>query len=184
MSVDSWTPADIEQAKALWIKGLSFSEIGVAMNRKRGAISGKLRRVGISDKDRPLSKQKLPEAKIIVMLRKAELCPTSSLPRVRLSTTATAPTESEFPRPKTPVFNVPKDRIDFVDVKGKARLPRVLLLKADDCRYPIGDVGHPDFKFCCGKRLDGHPYCRTHLRLCYNQVRQARSAGARANGRI
>lgn len=182
MPSKAWTPSEFEFALNLWSQGYSPKSIGMKLNRTRNAIIGRLHREGLSDRDRPVNVQAKPKPEVVAVLRKAELRPVSALPRVRLSPTTDIPDDPEFPRSKALAFNVSVDQTEFVDAPGKARLPRVLLLKVDDCRYPIGDVGKPDFKFCNGKRLDGHPYCRTHLRLCYSQVRYTRT-GEQLNGR-
>jgi len=51
-----------------------------------------------------------------------------------------------------------------------ARVPKLWLgvydavsqLKKEDCRWPIGDANHPDFKFCCKPKLPTGPYCQEH----------------------
>jgi len=182
MPSKSWTDSEFKFVFDLWSKGYSPKTIGMKLGRTRNAIIGRLHREGLSDRDRPVNVQVKPKPEVVAVLRKAELRPTSSLPRVRLSPTTDIPDDPEFPRSKALAFNAPADQAEFVDALGKARLPKVLLLKVDDCRYPIGDVGTPDFKFCSNKRLDDHPYCRTHLRLCYSQVRLAKS-GEQLNGR-
>jgi GcrA cell cycle regulator len=35
------------------------------------------------------------------------------------------------------------------------------------CKYPIGDLSDPDFRFCNALALPGKPYCDAHQRLCY-----------------
>jgi GcrA cell cycle regulator len=42
----------------------------------------------------------------------------------------------------------------------------VLGLQANSCRYPIGEVGHEDFHFCCEPKDDDSSYCTKHRALC------------------
>lgn len=49
----------------------------------------------------------------------------------------------------------------------------VLTLAEQDCRWPIGEPGHPDFHFCGKKKIPGLPYCEHHSRRAF-QPPQAR----------
>lgn len=49
----------------------------------------------------------------------------------------------------------------------------LLDLTEETCRWPNGDPGSPDFRFCGGKSVTGLPYCAFHSRMAY-QPRSAR----------
>lgn len=164
-----WHSEDLERAKALWLQGKSAADIGLELSRTRNAIIGKLHRLGYSDRDRPISLQNLPEPKVQTMLRSTQLRQVPSLPRTQVN--GAQYTTSKLPKPQNPVFSPVSDKWEFTSKRGGPALPKVLLLKADDCRFPIGEVGDKNFRFCDAKRIDGHPYCRKHLRLCYDKVR-------------
>lgn len=38
----------------------------------------------------------------------------------------------------------------------------VVEIEDDGCRWPIGEVREPGFKFCCASKLRGSSYCETH----------------------
>lgn len=40
-------------------------------------------------------------------------------------------------------------------------------LNSKTCRWPIGDVGHPDFHFCGAEPEAGESYCAKHCRVAY-----------------
>jgi GcrA cell cycle regulator len=42
----------------------------------------------------------------------------------------------------------------------------VMGLQAHHCKYPVGDIGEPSFKFCCEPRQVGSPYCAHHRSIC------------------
>lgn len=46
----------------------------------------------------------------------------------------------------------------------------LLQLTAHTCRWPIGDIGHPDFYFC-GAYTGSPPYCRHHKQMSVTQGR-------------
>lgn len=44
------------------------------------------------------------------------------------------------------------------------------------CRYPIGDPGHADFRFCGDRKMaPGVPYCAAHMREAYQPAQTAKS---------
>ena len=42
----------------------------------------------------------------------------------------------------------------------------VLSLKRNSCRFPIGVVGAPDFRFCGEIQVEGSSYCADHKAIC------------------
>jgi GcrA cell cycle regulator len=43
----------------------------------------------------------------------------------------------------------------------------ILTLTSSTCRWPIGDPGDDDFRFCGAKPKEDGPYCEFHARLAY-----------------
>lgn len=52
----------------------------------------------------------------------------------------------------------------------------VMSLRSNSCRFPIGEVGAPDFRFCCEPRDVGSSYCAEHRAVC-GVMTPARRAG-------
>lgn len=183
----SWPEDHITQAKELWRLGYSAARIGEKLGRTRNSVISQIHRMGMNDKDRPITLRALPEQRTINVLRSVEFRKQShyaavSLPRVRLQEPE-RPIEDEDLlklRPTAKALNV-RDHFDLKSKRYGAGLPKMLFLSAEQCRYPSGDVGQPDFEFCNSKRLTDQPYCREHLRLCYNKLRYPVREGA-ANG--
>jgi hypothetical protein len=55
---------------------------------------------------------------------------------------------------------------------------RVLALAPGVCRWPCGDLEHPDFHFCGGMVARG-PYCERHRAMAYLAPRPGRGHGVR-----
>jgi hypothetical protein len=47
----------------------------------------------------------------------------------------------------------------------------LLILKENECRWPIGEPRHPDFHFCGALKLAGRPYCEIHWRMAFQPAR-------------
>ena len=46
----------------------------------------------------------------------------------------------------------------------------ILSLKRTSCRFPIGVVGAPDFRFCCADQIPNSSYCKEHKAICLTPV--------------
>lgn len=62
---------------------------------------------------------------------------------------------------------------------------RVTLQELDpkSCRWPVGDPGNADFRFCGADSLTGHSYCASHCRTAFTAV-ASRTAKADLPGRV
>jgi GcrA cell cycle regulator len=46
--------------------------------------------------------------------------------------------------------------------------PKTLLeLGPHDCRWPIGEPRHPDFRFCGARQAADRPYCELHWSMAF-----------------
>lgn len=115
-----WSEKKITQLQDLWAKGRTSGEIALRLKTTRGAVMGKIRRLG-------LNRKKLVKKKPIT---------------VRKSIVGYV------------MARVPKLWLGVYDAVSQ--------LKKEDCRWPIGDANHPDFKFCCKPKLPTGPYCKEH----------------------
>ena len=50
----------------------------------------------------------------------------------------------------------------------------ILQLNEHDCRWPVGEVGSPDFFFCGGQAEEDRPYCAGHCVRAFNLEYRAR----------
>jgi len=143
---NSWTSAQIAKLKALLARGLSTSEIGRKLGMTKNAIVGKINRLKLNSG-------------------------TASKPaKVKVAAKKPAPAKAE---PKKTAKKEPaKKKSDKSDMKRKTeRLIRqtaeLMGLKADQCRWPIGDPDADDFHFCAEKCFPGKPYCFAHCKTAY-----------------
>lgn len=130
----SWDEETIEQLKALYAEGLSFSQIARALGNglTRNACLGKASRLGLPMRGQGTQ----PRAR--------------STPRINALPSA--------PKPPKPL---PAQALgDFADPEHACTL---LELKGTSCRWPIGDPTSEDFRFCGRKKKPGEqPYCDGH----------------------
>jgi hypothetical protein len=57
-----WTPAQCEQLRQLWLAGRSATDIGTTLGFSRGAILGKLSRLGLMGRGGTLRKDSAPDS--------------------------------------------------------------------------------------------------------------------------
>ncbi|MEI8146969.1 MAG: GcrA family cell cycle regulator [Alphaproteobacteria bacterium] len=173
----NWTDERVELLKKLWNDGLSASQIaGELGGVTRNAVIGKVHRLGLSGRAKaPSSSAPRP--------RKAPRSAPSAPPR---------PTTSMFRgntvlKPQMETHAAPAVEIEAVpapdNVVPMGERCTIMELKEYSCRWPVGDPGKDDFRFC-GSRSDGsRPYCAYHCRIAYQPVldrrRDRRAMGAR-----
>lgn len=163
-----WTDERVELLKKLWNDGLSASQIaGELGSVTRNAVIGKVHRLGLSGRAK---------------------APSSSTPRPRKPARA-AP--SAPPRPSMPASRgnlalkphalpvaspdldlAPLPEIDNVVPMGERCT--IMELKEYSCRWPIGDPGKEDFRYCGARSSTGLPYCAYHCRIAYQPVADRR----------
>ncbi|WP_439575762.1 GcrA family cell cycle regulator [Phreatobacter sp.] len=172
-----WTDERVELLKKLWNDGLSASQIaGELGSVTRNAVIGKVHRLGLSGRAKPTA---------------------STAPRAR-KTTRAAP--SAPPRPSMPAS---RSNLAFKPRPAPMLLPQVeaarpaeidnvvpmgerctiMELKEYSCRWPIGDPGKDDFRYCGARSGSGIPYCSYHARIAYQPVVDRRRDKRSALGR-
>ncbi|WP_421937295.1 GcrA family cell cycle regulator [Phenylobacterium sp.] len=142
-----WTDDRVERLRALWRDGQSATTVARALGVTRNAVIGKVYRLGLSGDGRHAAAQAPPPK----AARRREPQPARSR--------AAAPP----PRPAAMVGLEP--------LVGLA--PRLELLGAHVCQWPIGDPHAEDFAFC-GRRAPTGPYCALHDAIAHGRgVREA-----------
>ena len=71
----------------------------------------------------------------------------------------------------------PAEAVALTD-PGLTTAEKVVALAPDACRWPRGDPGHPDFRFC-GSPVTERPYCEHHHALAYAAPLTGSGQGAR-----
>jgi GcrA cell cycle regulator len=163
----TWTDVRTDKLKKLWADGCTAGAIARELGEvTRNAVIGKVYRLGLRD-----------HGKAAVSLRLAA---------------EMAQTLSEFPRPAAPrhksrsfLFkkqskndhangHVDLPATELCDLPMEKPTHGVTLLELDGahCRWPLGEPGNPDFRFCGGNALTGFPYCAPHTRMAHVPVRR------------
>jgi GcrA cell cycle regulator len=158
-----WTPERVERLKTLAAENkLSARQIGTELGFRRGAVLGKLKRLGIS-----IAKPAKPT--------------TCRKPRRRGARKARGPRSYSYRSPKAArdlaiaaarelqAIEAELERAVLLEPPATA-IRSVLELRAGVCRYPFGDPRHPNFCFCGGEAFQSLPYCAGHARLSYRPV--------------
>jgi GcrA cell cycle regulator len=146
MTEKIWTEERVELLKRLWEDGLTGSQVAARLGHgiSRCAVAGKVHRFKLEKRNNQASTRQ-PKQK--------------QSTAIRLLKTATPKLASV---PKRVVSEPAADmRIAFLEVSNKT------------CRWPIGDPGHKDFKFCGASPHAGSSYCEYHRQLGTQKTRSS-----------
>ena len=157
-----WTDDRVEMLAKLWGEGLSASQIAAALGGgvTRNAVIGKVHRLGLSGRAKSGGQAQQRPAK-----PRAALPAASDVPRlpVRDAEAGIRPAPPPDARWEDEAVAIPESQ-------------RVSILELRDsmCRWPLGDPSKPDFAFCGGRAVVGHPYCTHHCRIAYQPASERR----------
>jgi GcrA cell cycle regulator len=129
---------------------LTGSQIAARLGTTRSAVIGKLRRLDLG----PISGYRrgtAVEAKNKPERRRSKLYVTNSAAVLR-----EVPIQP-LPQPK------PSNTQTDQQIPHSQRCT-LMQLGRDSCRWPVGEIGTPEFFFCGATRIDGSPYCASHTR--------------------
>jgi GcrA cell cycle regulator len=166
----SWTDERIELLRKLWLDGMSASRIAseLANGLTRNAVIGKVYRLGLSGRAKPQGGasgmvEVAPRAHIKPAHRAAAAAPLAT-PVVHGNTAlAFNPSPSPIPVAAEPVPEMSEDV-----VVAFAEPVTIVDLRESMCRWPIGDPGTSEFRFCgAAKRVGAGPYCAHHAGIAY-----------------
>lgn len=142
MSDVHWSEDRVSTLKALWLEGLSASQIAAQLGGvTRNAVIGKVHRLGLSGRALP-----------------------SAPPRGALTRTSQAPRRAA-PRPKVRVRTGAAAEQTGSPMGGPGLASSLAELGAHLCKWPIGDPKSAAFTFC-GRSASG-PYCPIHAAQAY-----------------
>jgi GcrA cell cycle regulator len=172
-----WTDDRVELLKKLWNDGLSASQIaGELGSVTRNAVIGKVHRLGLSGRAKTPSSSAPRPRKAVRSAPSAP--PRPSMPASR-GNTALKPRPAPEMMPDLHVEPLP----EFDNVVPMGERCTIMELKESSCRWPIGDPGKDEFRYCGARSSTGMPYCAYHARIAYQPVadrrRDRRAMGAR-----
>src|SRR4051812_39810725 len=160
----SWTDERVELLKKLWADGLSASVIATELGGvTRNAVIGKVHRLGLSGRAKAPAPQPPRRAKPTRApshpLRTAPSVHGNAALAVEIVPVAEPKPEAEAtPRPTQDVVIALSERVTIMELREQM------------CRWPLGDPGREDFRFCGGRSSPGGPYCLHHSALAYQPV--------------
>ena len=161
--VPSTWPEDMtEMLRKHWELGLSASQSAEIINKTfgtlqtRNSIIGKRHRMGLKrgiDNTPPRTRiDAAARLRRAARLAKMEPSEESAAEIERLKEAARSEIEMQKLRP-----------VEFLSVHTR---DAVMGLRRNNCRFPIGVLGAPDFHFCCKPKDNGSSYCAEHRALC------------------
>jgi GcrA cell cycle regulator len=149
-----WTEEELRQLPALWATGTTTVEIGRQLGKTKGSVIGKVARMGLPHRPSPIR-------------------PVSQLTKEERRRNSYYKKNNRTPPPERPgLVSLPA----LVSVAPRKSAPIELspLFSNSPCRWPIGDPGNKDFKFCCEPTELGRPYCPRHCKVAYIPIRDRR----------
>ncbi len=151
-----WTDTRTERLKQLLADGHSASGIAALLGEvTRNAVIGKVHRLGLAGR-KTTSRQPVPR-------RTSSRRDSSGRVELRQA-------PARFARPASPLPPAPPPPV------AALMLP-LRQLRADQCRWPIGDPKEAGFGFCGCQKAPGIPYCGHHAAIAYNPAaRRGRAA--------
>lgn len=167
----------------MWNEGVSGSAIGRHFEVSRSVIAGKVSRLREAGVDlfarvagpgpQPGSaRSKRAAAHARAVERGKERVARRAALQVPLASEAPPVRRQTIPRHIWGGAQVPKHAPRLIPVTASAT-EAVGALRLDDCRYPIGELNEPGFRFCCEPIAEGHKsYCRKHQRICCQPVQR------------
>jgi GcrA cell cycle regulator len=170
-----WTAERIALLKRLRDDGVSYAAIAAKLGITRGAVSGKVDRLGLATREPMPRGPRRPRA----VLKIRPVAPRASDPDPEVQRACGAPFNRDTREERVPPVEglgegrpgrTSQEAADHGPADPSARASRacsLLELTEDTCRWPVGDVGEPGFFFCGEPPLAGAPYCGPHCRKAY-----------------
>jgi GcrA cell cycle regulator len=166
----SWTDERVELLKKLWLEGLSASAIATELGSgvSRNAVIGKVHRLGLSGRAKAPA-QAAPRRTKPTRTPTHPMRAASTIPFARGNAALAADIATDVaPEPE------PERRPAEEVVIPLSERVTIMELRESMCRWPIGDPGREDFRFCGAKSSVGVPYCAHHAAIAYQPVMDRR----------
>ena len=166
----NWTDERVELLKKLWAAGLSASQIaGELGGITRNAVIGKVHRLGLSGRAKTVSS--------VAPRPRKPRAPSHPASMFRVAgNTALAP--SRMPDFDIEPMMEPVVRPMLEPVSSER--VTIMELRETMCRWPIGDPGNSEFRFCGTRSSGTGSYCCYHSQLAYQPASDRRRRVAAA----
>ena len=165
----AWTDDRVATLTKLWAEGLSASQIAKQLGGvTRNAVIGKVHRLGLSGRAKPSSPARKAAARkrAASSASRARTASKSKPKAVRAPSVPRAPrvvAKAPVPPPPPPLEAKPMSNGEFATI---------MTITEHMCKWPIGDPGADNFRFCGRKTDPEEPYCLAHSRVAYQPSRR------------
>jgi len=165
----AWTDDRVATLTKLWADGLSASQIAKQLGGvTRNAVIGKVHRLGLSGRAKPSSPARKAAARKTAAssASRARAASKSKPKSVRAPSVPRAPrvvAKAPVPPPPPPLEAKPMSNGEFATI---------MTITEHMCKWPIGDPGADNFRFCGRKTDPEEPYCLAHSRVAYQPSRR------------
>lgn len=165
----AWTEDRVATLTKLWADGLSASQIAKQLGGvTRNAVIGKVHRLGLSGRAKPSS----PARKAAARKTAASTASRASSPAPKPKPKpARAPSVPRTPRVIAQVQTPPEPPLE-AKLMSNGKFATILTITDHMCKWPIGDPGQDNFRFCGRKTDPEEPYCVAHSRVAYQPSRR------------
>ncbi len=161
--VSTWTQERVELLTKYWLEGLSASNISAKLTGvSRNAVIGKVHRLGLPARAAARGKA------------------SSALKGGSLGLNIVDEKDNDT-NAKTYWGDGLSENVEdnYIYNRGgetlyDSSISLVLALKNGSCKWPHGDPGESDFRFCGKKSKSGTPYCDQHNKEAYQKITPAR----------
>lgn len=161
----NWTDERVELLKKLWGDGLSASQIAAELGGiTRNAVIGKVHRLGLS------GRAKSPATASVAPRPRKPRAPSHPMTSFRVAgNTALAPVAQPMEAAVAQAQAEPMVELKLVPKPEAFACEQVTIMELRECmcRWPIGDPGRDDFRFCGARSNSGNSYCEHHSALAY-----------------
>lgn len=157
----AWTEDRVEILSKLWADGLSASQIAKQLGGvTRNAVIGKVHRLGLSGRVKTSRPAKRATTRTATTAKTRTVAPSAPrMPRRVAQTTPIIPLEAK----KLP----------------SGEFATIMTITDHMCKWPLGDPGASDFRFCGRGTEKSATYCTAHSQVAYQPARR-RGVPARA----
>ena len=164
-----FTEADDARIAELAEAGYSARKIAEAMGRKsKNCIIGRAHRMGIplqpGNGKRKLAWPRSPGLRRPYGPRKKAEAKPKAPPKPKTASRALTFNGLRGPKPVLKFAARPAVNGDI-----PMRLVTLAKLRHYDCRFPLGDPGHADFRYCGSPAEEGKSWCAGHMALVYQR---------------
>ena len=165
----AWTEDRVATLTKLWADGLSASQIAKQLGGvTRNAVIGKVHRLELSGRAKPSS----PARKAAARKTAASSASRSAAPKPKPKPkSARAPSAPRTPRVIAQAPTPPPPPLEAL-LMSNGEFATIMTITDHMCKWPIGDPGADNFRFCGRKTDPEEPYCLAHSRVAYQPSRR------------